>query len=114
MSYTFRVTRGATLDRTLTWWTVRDVTPRDITGYTMRLQARQTAGQTALVDIATGSGITLTDPTNGEFRIVLSAATTAALDITGNAKWDLKVTDAGGAISYPIAGDFVISDPVTT
>lgn len=113
MSFTLRIRRGATFDRTLTWWTVQGVTPRNLTGYTMRMQVRQNPGQPTLIDVATGSGITLTDPTNGVFRIVVSATATAALAFVGKAKYDLQVTDAGGAVSYPLSGDFVISDPVT-
>lgn len=106
--------RGQTLDLTLTWWLVRDVTPRDLTGYAFRFQARQAPGAAVLLDLATGgSGITLLDAPNGIFRIVASAAATAAIAYTGNARFDLRATDPGGLVSYPWEGQLAIKDPVT-
>lgn len=105
--------RGETLDRTCTWWTERDAIPRDLTGYTMRFQVRTAPGGAILLDLTTGDGITLTDAANGEFRLAADADTTAAIGYTGKAKFDLKVTDAGGAVSYPWEGDITIKDPVT-
>lgn len=106
--------RGQTLDLTLTWWTVRDVTARDLTGYAFRFQVRSAPGGAILLDLATGgSGITLVDAANGVFRIVGSAATTAAIGFTGNARFDLRATDAGGLVSYPWEGTMTIKDPVT-
>lgn len=111
MAFTLKLTRGATLDRTLTWWLVQGVTPRDLTGYTMRLQVRTNPSQPPIIDVATGSGITLA-PASGIFRIVVSAAATTLLT-SGTYSYDLKVTDAGGTVSYPLGGPFMVSDPVT-
>lgn len=106
--------RGQTLDLTLTWWTERNVTPRDLTGYGFAFQVRSAPGGATLLDLATGgSGITLVDAPNGIFRIVASAAATAAIAFTGNARFDLRATDPGGLVSYPWDGLITIKDPVT-
>lgn len=111
--FDFRVPRGATFDRTLTWWVTQGTTPRDITGYTFRLQVRDKPGGVVYLDKSSpSSGITLVDAPNGKFRIVVTAAETAALTFYKGV-YDLKATDAGGAISYPLEGGFQLIDPVT-
>lgn len=111
-SINFTGRRGETFDRTFTWWTVRDVTPRDLTGYALRMQIRSAAGGILYTDLSIGSGITLVTAASGIFRVVIAAAVTAAWTFD-EAKFDLKATDAGGLVSYPIEGSFFVVDPVT-
>lgn len=77
-SINFSVRRGETFDRTFTWWTVRDVTARDLTGYALRWQIRSGPGGTTYADLQIGTGITLVDADSGVFRVVIAAAVTAA------------------------------------
>lgn len=105
--------RGETFDRTCTWWKTLHVTPRNLAGYAMRFQVRPMPGGSILLDLSTGTGISFVDAPNGVFRIVASSALTGALTYTGNARFDLKVTDPGGTVSYPWEGVMVIKDAVT-
>ena len=107
------VKRGATLDRTFTWWNVLNTTPRNLSGYTFALQARETPSGPAVVDLSMGSGITLVDAPNGVFRVVVAAAVTAAWS-WDEALYDLRATDAGGAVSYPVTGRIYVTSPVTS
>lgn len=111
--FDFRVPRGATFDRTLTWWVTQGTTPRDITGYTFDLQIRDKPGGVLYIDKSTANGgISILDAANGKFRIVISKTETAALTFFKGV-YDLKATDAGGAVSYPLEGGFQLVDPVT-
>ena len=110
--YNFAVKRGETFDRTLIWWTVLNVTARDITGYSFALQVRDKPGGTLLLSLATGSGITIVNGPAGQFRMVAAAATTAALTFF-KAPYDLKATAPSGTVSYPLEGYFITDVPVT-
>lgn len=109
----FSVKRGETFDRTFTWWTTRDVTARDLTGYAFKLQIRTEPGVAAVAELELGSGITLVDADAGVFRVVISAEDTAAWTFD-QARYDLRATDAGSLVSYPLEGHIFATDPVTT
>jgi hypothetical protein len=111
--FPFSVTKGETFARAMTWWLVENVTPRNLTGYTMQMQVRDKVGGTVYADLSTTNGkIVIFDAPNGKFRATLTAAETGAI-AAGTYRYDLKVTDAGASVSYPMRGSFIVRAPVT-
>lgn len=111
--FNFAVTKGETFARAMTWWLVENVTPRDLSGYAMQLQVRDRSGGTLYADLTTANGkISIYDAPNGKFRATLTATETGALT-AGTYRYDLKVTDGGSSVSYPMRGTFIVRAPVT-
>lgn len=110
------IRQGSTWKRTITWETGATPTAVDITGYTARMQIRQTLTSTGfLVELTTeNGGITLTDPTNGVFQLLITAVATAALDFT-TAVYDLELIDTGdtGEVTALLEGVMTLSKEVT-
>lgn len=105
--------QGANFDYTLTWQT--NGTPVNITGYTARMQVRESydAG-TAIVSLTNGSGITL-GGTAGTIGLSLSATATAALDGTPNVQsiYDLELVSGTGYVTRLVEGRFMVYPEVT-
>lgn len=89
--------------------------PVDLTGYVMTMQVRPTVSDSlVLVELSTANGkIVITDPTNGEFQLQLTADDTATL--CGSGVYDLKMVGpvADPATSRFIQGKVTISSQVT-
>lgn len=101
--------QGASFDYTLTWKT--NGTAVNLTGYSARMQVRQTADATATVlSISNGSGITL-GGTAGTVLLEASATTTAALT-AGQYVYDLELV-SGSYVTRLVEGNFVIYSEVT-
>lgn len=67
----------------------------NITGWSLQFTLRKNYGDaTALVTKTVGAGITVTDATNGVFKITLASADTANLAL-GNYVYDVERTDVG-------------------
>ncbi len=82
--------------------------PVDITNHAIRLQVKSIANE-VLIDLAIGSGITITDPANGVFRI----DPLIAPENCGQNRYDLQFTDAGGVVKTYLKGKFTIEEDVT-
>ena len=66
-----------------------------ITGWTLQFTLRKQYGDaTALVTKTTGAGITITDATNGIFKVTLASADTAGLDLRAYV-YDIQRIDSG-------------------
>ena len=101
--------QGASFDYTLTW--KMNGTAVNLTGYSARMQVRQTADATATVlSISNGSGITL-GGTAGTVLLEASATTTAALT-AGQYVYDLELV-SGSYVTRLVEGNFVIYSEVT-
>lgn len=89
------------------------MTPIDLTGYSARMQIRQTAWDpTVLADMTTGNGkITISAPT-GEVAIHLTAAETSALSFA-TAVYDLEIVAPNGLVTRLAAGALALSLEVT-
>ena len=86
--------------------------PVDVTGYSARMQVRQThTSSDTLVSLTNGSGITL-GGTAGTIDILISAATTAGF--TPNAYvYDLELVSANGTVTRMVEGLFTVTPEVT-
>jgi hypothetical protein len=105
--------QGATFDYTLTWQT--NGTPVNLTGYTSRMQVRESydAG-TAVVSLTSGTGITL-GGTAGTIGLALSATATAAIDGTPSTQYvyDLELVSGAGYVTRLVEGRFNVYPEVT-
>jgi len=105
--------QGANFDYTLTWQT--NGTAVNLTGYTARMQVRESydAG-TAVVSLTSGTGITL-GGTAGTIGLALSATATAALDGTPNTQYiyDLELVTGAGYVTRLVEGRFMVYPEVT-
>ena len=87
-------------------------TPIDVTGYSARLQARETAdAATALVDLSNGSGITV-GTTDGLFTISMSATDSAAVAAFVGV-YDFEIEDSSGNVYLVMSGKFTCLAEVT-
>lgn len=68
--------------------------PRDITGWAITFQVKDSLGGTSRFTKTVGSGITVLNAMRGVISIAISAANTSALSVRSFV-WDLRRTDAG-------------------
>jgi hypothetical protein len=87
-------------------------TPVNITGYTSALQLRSLpTDATAVLSLATGSGITITGAT-GLVAIRATATQTRAID-EGVYYYDLEITSPAGIVTRLVQGQAYVSAEVT-
>ncbi len=83
-----------------------------LAGATIALQARETADSSAkLIESGVNLTITITDANQGLFKIVMTAAQTAALDFI-TAEWDLEIT-ISSVVTRFFEGIMALSKEVT-
>ena len=86
--------------------------PVDLTGFTARMQIRETIeSTTTLVSLTEASGITL-GGTAGTIGITIAATAPALLDFA-SAVYDLEVVSAGGIVTPVAYGNVYLNDEVT-
>ena len=81
-----QIDQGATFDKSFRY---RDANgdPLDLSGYSLRAQLRQNYTSS----VAANFGTEISDPTGGEFRLVLSAS--GSMNLTpGNFVWDVEAS----------------------
>jgi hypothetical protein len=111
--------QGASWDYTLTWKTTAGgvATPVNLTGYTARLQVRETyASDTSILSLTSGSGITL-GGTAGTILLEASAATTAGIATVSAPSdqyiYDLELVSGAGYVTRLVEGNFTVRMEVT-
>jgi len=90
-SHNFKIEQGADFNNTITY---EDASGNkiNISGSSITLKAKDNRSDTDFViNLAVGSGITLSNPSQGEFTIAIPAATTATYD-WNRAFYDLDIT----------------------
>ena len=86
--------------------------PRDITGWTVTFQVRDSLGGTSRITKTVGSGITLSNAGRGEITITLDKADTSGLTIQSYV-WDVKRTTSGSNVVLA-RGELILEQEVTT
>lgn len=111
--------QGASWDYTLTWTTTAGsvTTPVNLTGYTARMQVRESVASTAtILSLTSGSGITL-GGTAGTIYLEASAATTAGVATAGAPSeqfvYDLELVSPAGYVTRLVEGLFLVDPEVT-
>lgn len=104
--------QGDTWSATLTVKDSNDVA-KDLTGYTAKMEIRLGPGTPILATLATtpGTGIVITAAT-GVITLSMTATVSAALTFK-KAKYSLKLTSSGGAVTTILQGDFEIYPRIT-
>jgi hypothetical protein len=106
------INQGATYELTVTWKDSAG-TAINLTGYSARMQVRETYSSTStIVSLTNGSGITLGGAA-GTIAILISATTTAALTAPFSGVYDLELVSAGGVVTRLLQGAATVSPEVT-
>lgn len=85
--------------------------PLDLTGAILRMQLRTDYGGDVYLDLTSvnDNGLTITNPTNGEFKINQRIIELEAFSY----KYDIQITLANGEVKTWIEGIFNVSNDVT-
>jgi hypothetical protein len=111
-AYNFVIEQGATLDKTFVW---KDSTGTiiNLTGYTARMQIRQTvSSSTILLDLSTLNGRIVITALSGQIRLLVSAADTGAITWQ-RGKYDLELVSSTGVVTRLLYGEVEVSKEVT-
>lgn len=112
-NHNFIMEQGATFKRDIF---VKDSAgnPWDLTGYSARMQIRQTVDDpSTLLDISTATGEITITAASGLVTIEVPATTTETLSWTGDAVYDLELEDGSGFVTRLIQGKVTLSLEVT-
>jgi hypothetical protein len=108
------INQGATFSRSISFLQANG-TPRDLTGYTARMQIKTAIGGTLVVELNTSNGDIVIEPLLGRITMVLSASQTTALPaLTGVYDLELYSPDATPVVTRLLEGSVTISPEVTT
>jgi hypothetical protein len=111
-SFDLTINQGATFELTITWKDSAG-TAINLTGYSARMQVRETYSSTSsVVSLTNGSGITL-GGSAGTIAIVISATTTAGLTAPFSGVYDLELVSAAGVVTRLLQGAATVTPEVT-
>lgn len=111
VKYTFVCKQGTTFQKQLRFRDVHE-SILDLTGYTARMQVRETVESAdTLLDLTTGDGIEI-DEAHGLVILEISDAVTSDLPI-GVWKYDLELETADNIVYCPLYGSFKVTAEVT-
>jgi hypothetical protein len=103
--------KGSTFSTTFTYKI--SGTPVNLTGYTARMQGRQShTADTAIISLTTENGKISLGGTAGTISLSLSAVETAAIE-QFNLVYDLEIVSGGGAVYRLLEGIIVLTPEVT-
>lgn len=109
--YDIIIEKGATWNPVITWKN-SDGTAIDLTGYSARLQVRESVtASSTVISLTSGSGITL-GGTAGTISLLLSATDTAALTFEKGV-YDLELVSGSGVVYRVLQGRVTVSPEVT-
>tara|TARA_S200002703_G_scaffold158507_1_gene169068 strand:- start:175 stop:510 length:336 start_codon:yes stop_codon:yes gene_type:complete len=106
-SYNFTLEQGATLDRTVT--VQESGSAMDLTGYTPRMQVRETHDSTSILLTVTCS---VANASGGIIRLQASATTTASIE-EGIYVYDLEIESSTGVVTRLLQGNVTVTPEVT-
>jgi len=105
------IPQGATFSRVVKW--KADGTLVNLTGYTARMQIRQTAASaTTTLALTTENGRIALGGSAGTITLSISATDTAAI-AAGRYVYDLELVSAGGIVTRLLQGVVTVSANVT-
>ena len=105
------VDKGATYKKSFIYQT-KDRVPIDLTGYTSRMQARQSYQSAAtILDLSDGNGLVIT-PTEGRIEIIIAADVTQNISVSSGV-YDLELVTPSGDVVKLIRGNINFREEVT-
>jgi|WetSurMetagenome_2_1015567.scaffolds.fasta_scaffold72096_4 hypothetical protein len=81
----------------------------NLTGAAIRMQVRKNRNEAAIIDLALGTGLTITDAAAGKFRIdeqIFSG-------VPGTYQYDIEIILGDGDVKTYIKGNFIIIGDIT-
>lgn len=115
LNFNFTIEQGSTYSKPFAWKNSSG-TAMDLTDCTLRMMIRRDVNDALPILSLTSNppaGLTiLAPPTNGQFRIDITASQTAAL-VFSEAKYDLEVQDALGTVVRLLEGTITLSKEIT-
>lgn len=110
--YDMTIYQGASFDRTFTWQTGNPATNVNLTGYTGRMQIRQTvASPSTVLELTTSNGRMTFGGSAGTVAITVTATDTAAL-APGMYVYDLELA-TGSTVTRLLEGRVTVNGEVT-
>jgi len=106
-SYNFTLEQGATLDRTVT--VQESGSAMDLTGYTPRMQVRDTHDSSTVLLTVTCS---VSNASNGIIRLQSTATTTSGIE-EGIYVYDLEIESSTGVVTRLLQGNVTVTPEVT-
>jgi hypothetical protein len=106
-SYNFTLEQGATLDRTVT--VQESGSAMNLTGYTPRMQVRETHDSTNILLTVTCS---VSNASGGIIRLQATATTTASIE-EGIYVYDLEIESGTGVVTRLLQGNVTVTPEVT-
>jgi hypothetical protein len=107
-NYDITIEQGATFTFSVT------VTALNLTGYSARMQGRTThASADKVINLTSGSGITITPATDSVILITMSAAVTAAIAAPSYGVYDLEIESGSGVVTRLLQGTYQVTPEVT-
>jgi hypothetical protein len=110
-NYDLNIEQGATLSRPLVW---KDGAGDrvDLTGYSARMQIRNTYDAPVLLELTSGDGSLIITPKAGMVTIFIDANTTAAITWT-KGRYDLELVASDGVVTRLLEGAVYVSREIT-
>lgn len=111
-NYTIEINQGETFSKNFIWCDSTEA-PRDLTGYTARLQARASMSSGAtILDSAgasptTGLSVTIPTPANGTVLVTMTAACTSAIPCEG--LYSIELTGPSSVVKRLVEGAITLS-----
>jgi hypothetical protein len=110
--YDFTIEQGATFSLGFAWKS-DDGIAVDLTGYTARMQVRQSVGSPdVLLDATTENGLLSIDEETGRVNISLPASVTTAMTWR-RGRYDIEVEAPDGTVTRLVEGSAIVSREVT-
>lgn len=101
-----KIDQGSTFEKSFRWRDT-DGDPKDLTGYSIAAQIRSEPGGSLQANF----GAAITDPTNGEFKLVLAATASSAIQ-SGWYVYDIELTQ-NASTTRVVEGKLEIRPEVT-
>lgn len=110
--YDFTIEQGATLPLGFSWKS-DDGTAVDLTGYTARMQVRQSVGSPdVLLEATTENGLLSISAAQGKVNLLLPPSVTAAITWR-RGRYDLELEAPDGTVTRLVEGSVTVSREVT-
>lgn len=103
---------GSTWSQIATWKTGDPPVPVNLSGYSARMQIRQTHGSGVVFELTTSNGRIALGTTNGQITLSAAAVDTAAL-AAGLYIYDLELISPNGSVTRLLQGSVTVSPEVT-
>lgn len=111
--YDFTIYQGANFDTTLTWKTGTPATAVNLSGYTGRMQVRESVASTAVaLELTTSNGRMTLGGAAGTIALAITAADTTTLT-PGFYVFDVELVSGGGVVTRLLEGRVTVSAEVT-